>query len=409
MIALDMSDVEKVVDTVADTSVKILYIESASNPHGRIPDFDLLIARARAVNNDLIVVLDNTWTSPVVFQPFRHDVDVVVESGTKYLSGKGDAVLGVAVVYDHGPPLSTASEEDDDVSPARRALLTALPQKLRVWRRLIGSSPSPFNAWLISKGLETLSLRMQHLSIKTPEVADFISKLPPVTRVLHCGSPSHPHFELAQKYFFNGYCGGVLTFHLPLQNEEQVETVMRSTGSFIPAPSFGESQTLVMWPRKGNSRIFPGDEQSGIPDISGYWFRLSLGFADSEELKRDFFRWMARLPFLTVSIASVDHEAFSRSKETGDVLLQVSKADWREIAAAPAPLFIKRQELADIDAAAKTTAHPIPIELKHIRDVGVEQVELAFTSRPDRIAAYVSRPGKYIISAFKTATSKIAE
>lgn len=406
-ISLDVSDIETVVDHASDTSVKILYLESASNPHGRIPDFDTLISRVRSVNSDIVVILDNTWTTPVVFQPFRHDIDVVVESATKYLSGKGDAILGFAVVYNHGPRLSTATEEAEDVSESRRELLAALPQKLRVWRRLIGSNPAPFNAWLISKGLETLSLRMEHLSIKTPEIADFISTLPPVTRVHYCGSPSHPHFHLSQKYFYNGFCSGVLSFHLPLKSEEEVELVMRSTAPFVPAPSFGESQTLVMWPRKGSSRNFEGDAERGVPEVDGYWFRFSLGLAPSEEIKRDFFRWMTRLPFLTKSLASVDHKAFSRSKETGKVLLQISKADWQQIVNAPAPLFIKRQELADIDEAASRTSHALPIALKHVRDIGVEHLEVEFqTSRDAHIAAYISHEAKYIISAFKSATEK---
>jgi cystathionine beta-lyase/cystathionine gamma-synthase len=416
MISIDVSDIEKVVDEATDTSVKILYLESASNPHGRIPDFDTLISRVRAVNSDIIVVVDNTWTSPVIFQPFRHDVDVVVESATKYLSGKGDAVLGLAIVYHHEPAMSTAATtEAIEISETRRELLAALPAKLRVWRRLLGSNPAPFNAWLVSKGMETLALRMEHLSIKTPEIADFIATLPPVTRVHYCGSPSHPHFHLAQKYFYNGYCGGVLAFHLPLESEEQVELVMRSAHPFVPAPSFGEAQTLVMWPRKGSSKNFPEDNfqnegsassssssRSSIPDTQGYWFRLSLGLAPSDELKRDFFRWMARLPFLTQSIASVDHKAFFRNQETGEVMLHVSKADWQQLASAPAPLFLKRQELADIDESAPHTANPLPVRLRMVREIGVENVEIAFeTQRPAHLASYVSHDAKYIISAFK--------
>lgn len=404
-IALDVSDVEKVVDHASDTAVKILYLESASNPHGRIPDFDVLISRVRAVNPDIVVVLDNTWTTPVVFQPFRHDIDVVVESATKYLSGKGDAVLGIAVVYHHGPVLSTVGEEE--VSEVRRELLSSLPGKLRVWRRLLGSNPAPFNAWLISKGLETLALRMEHLSIKGPEIADFIATLPPVTRVHYCGSPTHPHFELSQKYFYNGFCSGVLSFHLPLKSDAEVELVMRSASPFVPAPSFGESQTLVMWPRKGSSRNFEGDAERGVPEIDGYWFRFSLGLAPSEEIKRDFFRWMTRLPFLTRPLASVDHKAFSRSKETGKVLMQVSKADWQQIVNAPAPIFIKRQEIADIDEHASRTSHALPISLKHVRDIGVEHLEVEFqTARDAHIAAYISQEAKYIISCFRVATEK---
>jgi len=403
MLTVDVSDIDKVADLAADTSVKILYLESASNPHGRIPDFTTLIQRVRAVNNDIIVVVDNTWSTPVIFQPFQHDIDVVVESATKYLSGKGDAVLGLAAVYNHDPVLSTATEEDElEVSENRRNLLSALPTKLRLWRRLLGSNPAPFNAWLVTKGLETLPLRMEHLSIKTPEIADFIASLPPVTRVHYCGSPSHPHFQLAQRYFHNGYCGGVLSFHLPLESDEQVELVMRSAAPFVPAPSFGEAQTLVMWPRKGSARNFPGDEEKGVPDTNGYWFRLSLGLAPSDELKRDFFRWMAKLPFLTRSIASVDHKAFFRNQETGQLMLHVSKADWQQMASAPSPLFIKRQELADIDDSAPHTTNPMSIRLTMVREIGVENVEVAFeTAFPAQLASYISYDAKYIISAFK--------
>lgn len=408
-IAVDVSNIEKVVDLVADTSVKILYLESASNPHGRIPDFDVLIPRVRAANNDLVIVLDNTWTTPAIFQPFRHDIDIVVESGTKYLSGKGDAVLGVAVVYQHGPVLSTAastSENQEEPSEARRSLLEALPAKLRVWRRLMGSNPAPFNAWLVSKGLETLQMRMDHVSIKTPDVADFIQALPPVTRVHHCGHPSHPHFELANKYF-HGYCGGILTFHLPLTSDEEAEFVLKNSAPFVPAPSFGEAHSLVMWPNKGSSRNFPEDEAKGVPAIDGYWFRFSLGFAHNEEIKRDFFRWMTRIPSLTTALASVDHEAFSRDKETGQVVFQLSKADWQSISNAPAPLFIKRQVLSDIDSSTPTMVHAIPIELKVIKQVGAQHVDLSFaTTRPSHISSYLSYPGKYIISAFKSAAAK---
>lgn len=406
-VSVDVSDIEKVVDLAADSTSKILYLESASNPHGRIPDFDRLIPRIRAVNNDIIVVIDNTWTTPALFQPFRHDVDVVVESGTKYLSGKGDAVLGVAVVYQHGPQLSTAAAEDkEEVSETRRALLAQLPSKLRVWRRLMGSNPAPFNAWLVSKGLETLQMRMAHLSIKAPDVADFIQALPPVTRALHCGHHSHPHYELAHKYF-RGYCGGIVTFHLPLKSDEEAEFALKNCAPFVPAPSFGEAHSLVMWPKKGSSRNFPEDEANAVPAIDGYWFRFSLGYANNEEIKRDFFRWMTRLPSLTTALASVDHDAFSRDKETGDVVFQLSKADWQSISNAPAPLFIKRQVLSDIDAATPTTVHAIPVEFKVIGQANAQHVELSFkTSRPSHVASYLSYPGKYIISAFKGAVAK---
>lgn len=405
-LSADVSDIEKVVDLAADTSVKILYLESASNPHGRIPDFDSLIPRVRAVNPDIIVVLDNTWTTPVIFQPFRHDIDVVVESGTKYLSGKGDAVLGVAVVYQHGPSLSTASDDQEELSEARRTLLSGLPAKLRVWRRLMGSNPAPFNAWLVTKGLETLQMRMEHLSIKTPDVADFIQTLPPVTRALHCGHPSHPHFELAHKYF-GGYCGGIITIHLPLKSDEEAEFALKNCAPFVPAPSFGEAHSLVMWPTKGNSRNFPEDEANGIPAVDGYWFRFSLGFAFNEEIKRDFFRWMTRLPSLTTALASVDHDSFSRDKETGNVVFQLSKADWQSVSNAPAPLFIKRQVLSDIDSATPTTVHALPVELKVLQQSETQHVELTFvTTRPSHIASYLSYPGKYIISSFKSAVAK---
>jgi cystathionine beta-lyase/cystathionine gamma-synthase len=403
MITMDVSQIDKVVDMAVDTSVKVLYLESASNPHGRVPDFDLLISRVRAVNSDIIVVVDNTWTTPVVFQPFRHDVDVIVESATKYLSGKGDAVFGIAAVYNHPPVLSTSDEEEHDVSEARRTILAELPQKLRVWRRLIGSNPSPMNAWLVSKGLETLQLRMEHLSIKTPEIADFISTLPPVTRVHYCGSPTHPHFQLSQKYFNNGYCAGVLSFHLPLKNEEEVLAFMKTAGPFVAAPSFGEANTLVMWPRKGSSRNFPEDEATGVPDIDGYWFRLSLGLAPSEEIKRDFFRWLTKQSSLIKHLASVDYTAFSRSDETGEIRLQLSKADWAQISVASQPLFLKRQELADIDASMPHRHHPIPITLKHVKDNGVSSVEISLeTKHPERIASFVSPGSTYIIASFVT-------
>ena len=107
MISVDLSDIDAVVDAASDPAVRVLYMESASNPHSRIPDFDNLIPKVRSVNPDIVVVVDNTWLTPALFQPFSHDVDVIVESATKYLSGKADALSGIAAVYHHPKPLKS--------------------------------------------------------------------------------------------------------------------------------------------------------------------------------------------------------------------------------------------------------------------------------------------------------------
>ena len=189
---VDTSDVDQVLAALRGNT-KLLYVETPANPILRIADIAALADVAHRPG--ALLVVDSTWAGPTLQRPLQLGADYVVHSLTKYLNGHGDALGGVVL----GPPKG--------IRRIRKEMLVHL-----------GGAMSPFNAWLILRGLATLPLRMERHCQNALEVARFLEAHPKVERVVYPGLESHPHHELARWQMSTGPgalgYGGMLTFQL---------------------------------------------------------------------------------------------------------------------------------------------------------------------------------------------------
>jgi methionine-gamma-lyase len=215
---VDTSDPQQVRDAIRPNT-KLVYAETPANPILRISDIASLSAIAHNAGAKLAV--DSTWASPALQKPFILGADFVIHSLTKYMNGHGDA-LGGAVLG-----------REDDILRIRRDMLVHL-----------GGAMSPFNAWLILRGLVTLPARMRQHCESAQKVAEFLGSHPRVSRVVYPGLDSHPHHELAARQM-TGF-GGMLTFQLKGGLGAAI-TMSEKIKLFSYATSLGHAHSLLFY------------------------------------------------------------------------------------------------------------------------------------------------------------------
>ena len=207
---VNIHDLEEV-ESAIQPNTRAIYIETLGNPNSDIPDIDALANLAH--RHGLPLVVDNTFGTPYLIRPIEHGADIVVHSATKFLGGHGTTLGGVIV--DSGnfdwtasgnyPAIADANPSYHGVSFVQAAGPAAFVTYIRaVLLRDTGASISPFAAFLLLQGVETLSLRLERHAENTARVVDFLNKHPMVEKVNHPSLPDHPDFALYQKYFPNG-------------------------------------------------------------------------------------------------------------------------------------------------------------------------------------------------------------
>lgn len=190
---------------------RAIYLETLGNPNSDIPDIDAIAAIAH--RHGLPLVIDNTFGTPYLIRPIEHGADLVIHSATKFLGGHGTTLGGVIV--DSGrfdwaaggnyPAISEPNPSYHGVSFTQAAGPAAFVTYVRaILLRDTGAAISPFNAFLLLQGVETLSLRLERHAENTKRVVDFLSRHPKVERVNHPSLPNHPDHALYQRYFPNG-------------------------------------------------------------------------------------------------------------------------------------------------------------------------------------------------------------
>ena len=190
---------------------RAIYLETLGNPNSDIPDIDAIAAIAH--RHGLPLVIDNTFGTPYLIRPIEHGADLVIHSATKFLGGHGTTLGGVIV--DSGrfdwaasgkyPAISEPNPSYHGVSFTQAAGPAAFVTYVRaILLRDTGAAISPFNAFLLLQGVETLSLRLERHAENTKRVVDFLSRHPKVERVNHPSLPNHPDHVLYQRYFPNG-------------------------------------------------------------------------------------------------------------------------------------------------------------------------------------------------------------
>ena len=283
-------------EPLIDEKTKAIYVESLSNPQGTVVDIARIAEIAHRHGVPLIV--DNTVATPYLLRPFEHGADIVVHSLTKYLGGHGTS-LGGAIVdsgkfpwAEHKAKFKRLNEPDQSyhgviyteaLGPAAyigRARVVPL--------RNMGAAISPFNAFLILQGIETLSLRMERINDNTLKVAQFLQKHDKVAWVNYVGLADHPDHALAQKYL-GGKGSGLLTFGVksaPGQGRVAGAAFLDALKLFTRLVNIGDAKSLATHPASTTHRQLAPEElaKAGVSEDA---VRLSIGIEHIDDLLAD--------------------------------------------------------------------------------------------------------------------------
>lgn len=216
---VDIHNLQDVENAIKENT-RAIYVETLGNPNSDIPDIDALAQLAH--KHGLPLVVDNTFGTPYLIRSIEHGADIVVHSATKFLGGHGTTLGGIIV--DSGnfdwaksgkyPQISEPNESYHGVSFVKAAGPAAFVTYIRaILLRDTGATISPFAAFLLLQGIETLSLRIERHVENTKKVIEFLSKHPLVKKVNHPSLPDHPQHDLYEKYFPNGG-GSIFTFEI---------------------------------------------------------------------------------------------------------------------------------------------------------------------------------------------------
>lgn len=269
---------------------RLVYLETLGNPSSDIPDVDAIsaIAHARGVP----VVIDNTFATPYLFRPIEHGADVVVHSATKFLGGHGTTLGGIIVdggtfswTPEKYPALAAPNPSYHGVSFTAAAGRAALATYIRaILLRDTGAAISPFNAFLLLQGIETLSLRVERHAENTKKVLDFLSKHPKVAGISHPALPGHPDHELYERYFPLGG-GSIFTFEIKGGQEEAFRFI-DSLRIFSLLANVADVKSLVIHPATTtHSQLSPQELQE--QNITPATIRLSIGTEHSDDIIAD--------------------------------------------------------------------------------------------------------------------------
>jgi O-acetylhomoserine (thiol)-lyase len=286
-------DFEKAIDA----GTKAIYLETIGNPRYNIPDFDAFAAVAR--KHGIPLVVDNTFgAGGYLFRPIEHGANIVVESATKWIGGHGTSIGGVIVDagnFDWGngkfPQFTEPSEGYHGLrfweifgssGPFGNIafIIRARVEGLRDY----GAALSPFNAFLLLQGLETLSLRVQRTVDNALELAQWLEKHPKVESVDYPGLPSNPYHNLAKKYLKHGY-GGVLSF-LVKGGKDAADKVINNLKLVSHLANVGDAKTLIIHPASTTHQQLSEHEQRSAGVIPGQ-LRVSTGIEHIDDIKAD--------------------------------------------------------------------------------------------------------------------------
>ncbi|GMQ58575.1 O-acetylhomoserine aminocarboxypropyltransferase/cysteine synthase [Vallitalea sediminicola] len=276
--------------TYIKPNTKGVFAETIGNPGLNILDFDKFSTLAH--DNDVPLIVDNTFPTPYLCRPIEHGADIVVHSCTKYTDGHATSVGGMIIDsgkfnWDNGkfPELTTPDDSYHGVVYVRDFKEAAYITKARVQLlRDIGAAMSPFNAFLMNLGLETLPLRMERHSENALAIAKWLEKNDKIAWVVYPGLESHPSHNLAKKYLPNG-CSGVLTFGVK-GGKEVGEKLIDGLNMIALVVHVADTRSCVLHPASTTHRQLSEQEQiaSGVkPDL----VRFSVGIENIDDIIDD--------------------------------------------------------------------------------------------------------------------------
>jgi len=296
---VDASDIGAV-EAAIRPETKAVYVETFGNPNSDVTDIEAVAEAAHRRHVPLIV--DNTFATPFLLRPIEHGADVVVHSATKFIGGHGSSLGGVIVdggrfdwkaVPGKFPTLAEPDPSYHGAVFADMAGAAAFVARIRaVLLRDTGAAISPFNAFILLQGLETLSLRVERHVQNALRVVDYLSHHPKVVRVNHPSLPGHPCHALYEKYFPNGG-GSIFTFEIA-GGEEQAWRFIDSLEIFSLLANVADVKSLVIHPyTTTHSQMTP--EELAQQHISPSTIRLSIGTEHIDDLLADLEQALAKV------------------------------------------------------------------------------------------------------------------
>ena len=255
---VNTSNAASVLSELASFKPNLVWLESPTNPMLQISDIKAISDASHAVNAK--VVVDNTFMSPYFQNPLDLGADMVLHSLTKYINGHSDVVGGAVMLN---------NKEQYD--------------KLWYLQNSIGPSQSPFDSWLVLRGIKTLALRMRAHEENAQEIARFLEAHPKVEKVIYPGLASHPQHELAKQQM-SGF-GGMLSLYLKGGLKEST-TFLEEVNLFVLAESLGGVESLIEHPAIMTHASVPAKERAKL-GIADNFIRISVGVEAVEDLKAD--------------------------------------------------------------------------------------------------------------------------
>ncbi|WP_276948758.1 O-acetylhomoserine aminocarboxypropyltransferase/cysteine synthase family protein [Acetatifactor muris] len=279
------------VEAAIQENTRAIYIETLGNPNSDIPDMDALAELAH--RHGLPLVVDNTFGTPYLIRPIRHGADIVVHSATKFLGGHGTTLGGVIV--DSGnfdwtasgryPAIADPSPSYHGVSFVKAAGPAAFVTYIRaILLRDTGATISPFAAFLLLQGIETLSLRLERHVENTKKVVEFLSAHPQVEKVNHPSLPDHPDHALYRKYFPNGG-GSIFTFEIK-GGMKEAHRFIDSLKIFSLLANVADVKSLVIHPATTTHSQLTAEELED-QGIKPNTIRLSIGTEHIDDIIDD--------------------------------------------------------------------------------------------------------------------------
>lgn len=238
-------------------NTKMIFVETPSNPALDIIDLEWL--GKLASRNNLILNVDNCFATPYLQNPAKYGAHIVTHSATKFIDGQGRVIAGAIL--------------------GKKDLL----KEIRFFTRHTGPAMAPFNAWLLSKSLETLAVRMERHCENALKLAQYLETNPEVTRVKYPFLPSHPQYELAKKQMRLG--GGLVTFELK-GGLEQGRKFLNALKMISHTPNLGDTRTIAIHPASTTHSKLTDEERAQV-GISPGLIRIAVGLEDVRDIIRD--------------------------------------------------------------------------------------------------------------------------
>ncbi|EMD7448068.1 O-acetylhomoserine aminocarboxypropyltransferase/cysteine synthase [Campylobacter jejuni] len=284
----DLDSLEKVIDQ----NTKAIFFESLSNPQIAIADIEKITQIAK--KHKIATICDNTVATPFLLQPFKHGVDIIVHSLSKYVSGQGSALGGALIerkdlndLLKNNDRYKAFNTPDPSYHGLNLNTLDLPIFSIRIiitWLRDLGASLAPQNAWLLLQGLETLAVRIEKHSQNAEKVANFLNSHPDIKGVNYPTLASNAYHNLFKKYFDKNFASGLLSFEA--RDYEHARRICDKTQLFLLAANLGDSKSLIIHPASTTHSQLSEKElqKAGITKAT---IRLSIGLENSDDLIAD--------------------------------------------------------------------------------------------------------------------------